>query len=185
MNDFRERSDADLLRRARADDSAFRVVYDRHAQRVYRYLASRSESHETALDLTAEVFARAWVGRKRFRDEVDGSAAPWLLGIARHVLHTSYEKRGLENSARQRLGLEVRDVALAENAEWQPDGPGEVEGALVRLPVGERDAVSLRVLDTLSYREIAERLGCSEVAARIRVHRGLRRLRSLLKETAL
>jgi RNA polymerase sigma-70 factor (ECF subfamily) len=177
--------DAELLRRARTDDGAFRVVYDRHAERVFRYLASRTDSRDTALDLTSEVFARAWLGRKKFRDEAGGSVLPWLLGIARNVLVASYEKRRIEDAARRRLGVEAHDVGLAEGAVWLPDDPGEVEGALCRLPDRERDAVSLRVLETLPYREIARRLGCSETAARIRVHRGLRRMRAYLEETAL
>jgi RNA polymerase sigma factor (sigma-70 family) len=45
----------------------------------------------------------------------------------------------------------------------------------------ERDAVRLRVVDELGYAEIAARLGCTEGAARTRVHRGLARLSTLLE----
>ena len=51
------------------------------------------------------------------------------------------------------------------------------------LTVGERDAVRLRVLEELDYRTIAARLGCSEGAARGRVHRGLVRLAQLMEVT--
>jgi RNA polymerase sigma factor (sigma-70 family) len=177
--------DAELLRRSRTDDNAFRLVYDRHATRVFRFLESRCDDRETALDLTSEVFARAWLHRRRFRDEAGGSALPWLYGIARNVLRASLQGRRIEAEARRRLGLEARDVSVAANAAWLLDDDGEVEAVLTQLPPAERDAVSLRVLESLPYRDVAGRLGCSEAAARVRVHRGLTRLRALLEEAAL
>ena len=48
----------------------------------------------------------------------------------------------------------------------------------------EREAVELRVVDELEYREIASRLGCTEGSARTRVHRGLARLASLMEVSA-
>jgi RNA polymerase sigma factor (sigma-70 family) len=175
-------SDAELLRRARTDDTAFRVVYDRHAAGVFRFLDARCDERETALDLTSEVFARAWLHRRRFRDEVGGSALPWLLGIARNVLRSSLERRRVESEARRRLGLEYRDLAVEPDAGWLLDGDGAIEAALERLPSTERDAIALRVVESLSYRDVAARLDCSEAAARVRVHRGLSKLRAILKE---
>ena len=185
MNDSHPVPDAELLRRSRTDDDAFRVVYDRHAARVFRFLESRCDDRDSALDLTAEVFARAWLYRRRFRDESGGSSLPWLFGIARNVLRASLDARRIEAEARRKLGLEARDVAIAAHAEWLLDDEGEVEAALTRLPTNEREAVALRVVESLSYRDVAGRLGCSEGAARVRVHRGLERLRALLEEAAL
>jgi len=56
--------------------------------------------------------------------------------------------------------------------------------ALGRMTATERQAVELRVVDELGYREIALRLGCSEGSARTRVHRGLARLASLMEACA-
>ena len=48
--------------------------------------------------------------------------------------------------------------------------------ALAALPEAIRRAIELRVLDQLEYRAVAERLGCTEGAARVRVSRGLKQL---------
>jgi RNA polymerase sigma factor (sigma-70 family) len=178
-------SDAELLRASRRDDHAFRQVYDRHAGRVFRFLEARCDERETALDLTAEVFARAWLHRGRFRDEAGGSALPWLLGIARNVLRASLEQRRIETEARRRLGLEYRDATVEPDAGWLLEDVGEIELVLTRLPAAERDAIALRVVESLSYRDVATRLECSEAAARVRVHRGLSRLRAILEEAPL
>jgi RNA polymerase sigma-70 factor (ECF subfamily) len=54
---------------------------------------------------------------------------------------------------------------------------------LQRLTEAEQSAVTLRVIESLSYEDVAARLACSEAAARVRVHRGLSKLRAVLEET--
>src|SRR3954452_87450 len=94
-------TDAELLRAA--EPAAFGELYERHVRTVYRWLARRGE--DVAADLTAETFAQAWLSRRRFRDRRDGSAAPWLLGIAQNVWRESLRKDRVEARARERLGL--------------------------------------------------------------------------------
>src|SRR5580765_7390669 len=89
-----EHSDADLIRAAGSDPAAFGVLYERHAFRVYTWCRRRLEW--AASDLTAETFAQAWLGRRRFRDERDGTALPWLLGIAHNVLRESARRDWIE-----------------------------------------------------------------------------------------
>lgn len=59
----------------------------------------------------------------------------------------------------------------------------ELERALTDLPVGQVAAVNARVVDDLSYENVAERLDCTPIAARIRVSRGLDALRTTLEDT--
>jgi RNA polymerase sigma-70 factor, ECF subfamily len=170
------RSDAQLLEAADGDDAAaFRTLYERYAERVYGYMQRRSGSTEAAYDLTAETFARAWESRRRFRDEADGSAGPWLFGIARNVLLMSVRRGRLERVAAERLGvLAAREAPAATPAEHWLDGIDELLG---ELPEGQRAAVALRVIDDLDYDQIADALGTSAPGARVRVHRGLAALR--------
>ena len=171
------------MRASRRDDRAFRVLYDRHAVRVCRYLESRCDSRESALDLTAEVFARAWLQRSRFRDEADGRALPWLFGIARNALRTSLAKQRIETDARRRLGIAHQDTAIEPDNGWLDAEDAAIGVALRQLPQAEQAAIALRVVESLSYRDVAARLECSEAAARVRVHRGLTKLRTILQES--
>jgi RNA polymerase sigma factor (sigma-70 family) len=169
-------TDAELLVSARTDARAFRELYDRYAVRVLRYHERRTSDTDAAHDLTAETFAQAWLVRARFRDEAGGSAGPWLFAIARHVLLASVRKRALEQSACARLGLERPGAAATPEERWL-DGLDE---ALAELPEGQRAAIRLRVVDDLEYDRVADRLGTSSAAARVRVHRGLAALRNRL-----
>jgi RNA polymerase sigma-70 factor (ECF subfamily) len=71
-----DRTDAQLLRDA-AEPAAFAEVYRRHAPAVYSWLRRRFEW--AAADPTADTFAQAWLARRCFRDQRDGSALPWLI----------------------------------------------------------------------------------------------------------
>jgi RNA polymerase sigma-70 factor (ECF subfamily) len=179
------RSDAALLRQASEDPTAFTELYMRHVEAVHAWLHRRIEW--AASDLAAETFARAWLNRRRFQDQRDGSALPWLLGIAANLLADAARHDRIETRARERLGLEV-DLA-------SEDGFGEVEQrlsprvALARqletLAPGERDALELRIVNELSYEEVAAQLEIRPAAARLRVSRALRRLAvSVPKEKA-
>jgi RNA polymerase sigma-70 factor (ECF subfamily) len=176
MGDARDESDAELIRAAGSDASAFGRVYERHALAVYTW--SRRRLEWAASDLTAETFALAWLSRNRFRDDHGGSALPWLLGIARNVLRETIRNDRVESRARERLGLPL-DLAADEGyaaVEDRLSPRTALAAALEQLPKHEREALDLRVLRELPYNEVAERLAIRPAAARLRVSRALRRL---------
>jgi RNA polymerase sigma factor (sigma-70 family) len=177
-------TDAELIAAARTDAGAFRVLYDRHARAIHGFHLGRTGDGESALDLTAETFAQAWLSRERFRDLAGGSARPWLYAIARHVLTASVRKRRLEQSACERLGvlagLDRAESAASEPSEVWLDGLDE---ALAELGADAQQALELRVVHDRSYAEVAETIGTTPGAARVRVHRALATLRQRLIET--
>jgi RNA polymerase sigma factor (sigma-70 family) len=170
-----DRTDAQLMRRA-SDPAAFAELYHRHSPAVYSWFRRRLDW--AAADLTAETFAQAWLSRRRFRDERDGSALPWLLGIARNVLRDTERQDRIETRARAKLGLPL-DLAAE-------DGYADVDDrlsprkalaeALAKLPSHERQALELRIVDELPYGDVADQLAIRPAAARLRVSRALRRL---------
>ena len=173
-------SDAALLRASKKDAASFRELYERYADPVYGFHLRRTRDEQAALDFTAETFAQAWLSRSRFRDEAGGSAGPWLFGIARNVLAQSVRKRTIELAACERLGvlnrLEHEPATVEPTVGWL-DGLDE---ALDELPEGQRHAVELRVIEDLDYGSVAEQLGTTPAAARVRVTRGLGHLRQRL-----
>jgi DNA-directed RNA polymerase specialized sigma24 family protein len=129
------------------------------------------------------VFAVALARCGDYEDRV-GTAAPWLLGIARNKLADSVRRGVVEDGTRRRLGM--RPVALCDSElerveELASLGFGDVLELVEALPGGERDAVRARVVEERPYPAIAADLRCSEAVVRQRVSRGLRTLRSLLE----
>jgi RNA polymerase sigma factor (sigma-70 family) len=176
------RSDAELVRVARADSEAFAELYRRHVRPVHGWLRVRVPAR-IAVELTAETFAQAALGLRRFRPPADGSALPWLVGIARNLYRTYVEREMVEAQARARLGVEIRaddDFVRAEERAFAAQVRGELGAGLAALPPAQLEALQLRVVEELPYAQVAQRLGCSEVAARIRVTRALGTLARLV-----
>jgi RNA polymerase sigma factor (sigma-70 family) len=175
-----------MLRRSTSEPPAFVAVYEAYSRRLLAYFVRRTFDVEAARDLTAELFARAFEQRGRFRGTTDAEAEAWLFGIAHNLLRRYARKGRTERKALDRLGVEVpavseddyqRIVDLAGLAELR----GRVEGAFAQLSADQSAAVRLRVIDDLSYREVAETLGVSEQTVRARVSRALRHLADVLE----
>jgi RNA polymerase sigma factor (sigma-70 family) len=179
--------DALLLAAARGEQAAFEVFYRRWLPAVMGFHLRRVLVREAAFDLTAETFAAVVVACGEF-DPQRGPAPAWLFAIADHKLRDSLRRGRVEASARRTLGhqpviLEDEDLVRVEELASLGSG-ASLEQLLGELSETQRAAVRARVLDERSYAAIARELRCSEAVVRQRVHRGLRRLRQRLEETA-
>lgn len=178
-------TDAELIRRARRDPDALGALYLRWKQPLFCWFRARLSESE-ASELTAELFAQVALNLKRFRDEAGGSAGPWLYGIGKNLLRRYYERGRIEQEARRRLGMPIRSYESDFEAvdERMVAFSMGLPAALDSLPREQRDALELRVVEERSYRDIASVLGCSEVAARLRVMKALGKLARLIRATS-
>jgi RNA polymerase sigma factor (sigma-70 family) len=179
-----ERTDAQLL--AARDPDAFVEVCRRHGPALRSFLRRRTRDGEIAAELLAETFAAAWTARGRFKDERDGSAAPWLFAIARNHASMHVRRGSLAHSARERIGMPIRayDADAYEEAEERLDSEllaRHLDQALGDLSADDRRAIEMRVVEERSYDEIGNQLAVSPATARTRVYRALSALRASLK----
>ncbi len=185
MSDHAPRTDAELLASAGQDPSAFGELYDRHAPGIFRWARGAGLAEADALDLVSELFARAWVSRKRFRDPGDGNAAPWLFGIARNLVAAHRRSGRIEARARKRLRVPpISEADASEGVAERVDAQAsraELRRAFDALPEAQRAAIRLRVVDGLGYPDIAVQLQCTETTARKWVSLGLRFLRTKME----
>lgn len=175
------KSDAELLASSGHDPQAFRELYDRYAEAVHAFFVRRTSDREAALDLTAETFAQVWTSRHRFVDQKDGSAGPWLFGVARNVLSRAARERRMISEASEALRITHGRSSATPDTSWIDGMDADLEAALANLPEAQRIAVELRVLSDRPYDEVADALDCTPTAARIRVSRGLARMRTSLQ----
>jgi RNA polymerase sigma-70 factor (ECF subfamily) len=168
-----EPSDAELLARSGRDASAYAAFYRRHERAVVAYAGRMvGGDAELTVDVVAETFARAYEVRAQLRGT---SGRAWLLGIARHVVFSSFRAGQVERDARARLGMEpvaVGDATLEAVAEATA-----ADAWLAGLPEDQREAVRRRVLEDETYDAIARDLETSPAVIRQRVSRGLGALR--------
>lgn len=182
---------AQALRLSVDEPDAFTSFYERFFESILSYLMRRVYDAETAIELTSETFAQAYLSRGRFRGSSSAEAEAWLYRIAQRKLSRYFRRSEVERRAMQRLKIQApsldadRRARVEELAEL--DGlRSALRGALLEISPEQGEAVRLRALEELAYSEIASRLEISEQAARARVSRGLKALASALdKSTTL
>jgi RNA polymerase sigma-70 factor (ECF subfamily) len=167
------------------DRGAFDELVRRTSVDTYT-LAYRLTGHEEdARDVVQEAYLRAWKGLRRFRG--DSRFSTWLYRITANTAFTHVQKRRRQRTADLEdidEPLETRSEAFPEVVAESSAQLEELAGALERLPDGVRVVVVLKDVYGLPHEAIADELGISVAAAKVRLHRGRKRLRDLLYQDA-
>ena len=175
--DDRGDEDTRLLVASRRQPLAFDELYRRNWDRVLAYFYRRILCPYTSSELAAETFARAFESRARFTSD-QGTGVAWIFGIAGNLYHDWLRRAAVADKARRRLGIATptlvdEDLERIEALIDLVPMRDALQAGLGLLSPKLRDAVLLRVALDLPYEEVAEALGCSVGAARVRVSRGL------------
>ena len=132
-------SDEDALAASLAEPARFAVLFERHIDAVHRYLSFRI-GPDIAEDLTAETFARAFAGRRRY--QVDrGSVKAWLFGIATNLVHENLRD---EKKRIKALALSNEDLRLSTDGAVQVAERLRLAAALASLKPEWRSVVLVR-----------------------------------------
>ncbi len=176
----------ELLARARAGDTqAFSVLAERHQHQMFTLAMRLTGDHDLAADVTQEALLRAWRGIGSFRG--DARFSSWLYRITVNVAWTSLNRRRRTRHA----PLELVDNLAAppssfENPELALEAAnlrGRLREALLVLPRRSRVVVVLCDIYGWSHSQIADALGISVSASKVRLHRARKRLRVLLERS--
>lgn len=159
----------------------FTRLYRRHAQALLVFFQRRVKDPEVATDLMADTFTMALDRRRQFRGDSEDELSGWLWSIAQSMLREHERRgeaaaRGARRLGRERRALSDREIERIEELAGLDQLRNAVRWHVAELPAEQREAVRLRVLEDLSYGEIAERLGVSVQTTRMRVSRALRQL---------
>jgi RNA polymerase sigma-70 factor (ECF subfamily) len=171
---------------AAGDREAFDELVRRHQVEILNLVRALTAGGVDADDLAQEAFVRAWRGLGRFRG--DSTFRTWLYGLTVNVVRTHYTKRKrfqrlFWTAGRQAEGdadpLDravtdpgIEDAVIMRNA---------IDRALATLPGELREAVTLRDVQGLDYREIANVLGVPIGTVESRIFRARQKLRPLLE----
>ncbi|MEV6861953.1 RNA polymerase sigma factor [Streptosporangium subroseum] len=158
------------------DRSRFEAVYRRTYEQILGYAMRRCFSPEDAADVVAETYVIAW---RRMDELPHGEAGMlWLYGVARRVL--ANHRRGERRRATRHAELTAEAELLYPPPSPQSE-PDEVGRAMDTLSGDDRELLALAVWEELDPGQIAEVLGCSRNAARIRLHRARKRFAKALE----
>jgi RNA polymerase sigma factor (sigma-70 family) len=157
------------------DPAAFREIYARWAPRLERLLQRGVARSDDVHDLVQQTFLQLHRARNEFR--ADAKLRPWLYTIALNLQRQYYRRRGRRPETS--IDETVEPVADERDPEGRLDD-AHVRAALAALPDAQREVIVLHWFEGLSSGEVAQMVGASQSAVKVRAHRGYGRLREIL-----
>lgn len=159
------------------NEDAFELLIERHLGSIQRLCWSMLCDRSDAEDAAQETFVRAYRCLSRY--DTERTFAPWLRGIATKVCLQMLRKRGRHSGREVSLDAGYYEPVAPEPQEASPLAVKAVQ-ALATLTDTYRLPLALFYLEDASVAEVAEALGISQGAARVRLHRGREQIREIL-----
>ncbi|HVU02215.1 MAG TPA: RNA polymerase sigma factor [Polyangiaceae bacterium] len=161
----------------RGDQSAFRKLFERHSPALLRVMRHQLRRPEDARDLVQQTFLHLHRSRADFRE--GALLKPWLFTIAMNLKREYFRRSGRKPESP--LDLQgAAEPAVAPRGQEQSDARDEVVFALRKLPEDQREVIALHWLGGVPLPEVAEMVGASLSAVKVRAHRGYAAMRRAL-----
>ena len=186
--DADQRDRADMLHFVAGHDAGLNDLMERHAPKLFNYLARSLQDENDAADLAQETFVHVFQNRTKFDTRMKFST--WLYAIATNLLKDRYRYRTRHPQVSLDAENEATGEDFQESVPEQEPTPSEslqsveraeaVRQAVGELPVELRTPLILSEYEELSHAEIGEILKCSAKAVEARLYRARNQLRDKL-----
>lgn len=163
------------------DAAAFRSLFERYAPLLLRAMLRELFVREEANDLVQQTFLQLHRARRDF--DPGQKLKPWVFTIAMN-LKREYFRRKKRRPERSLDAESVPEPAVAARGAEQVEARRTLSKALADLPADQREVIELHWFDGLEFPEVAEVVGASVSAVKVRAHRGYVRLRLALGDAA-
>ena len=181
-----------VARAQQGDFSAYDALVTRHRGRIFAMIRNMIHQEADAWDLSQEVFIKAWNALPRF--EAKARFSTWLYRIAHNAVYDWTRKRKIESAGE--LNDEIFERERIDSSSFTTPSGGEspdttmahgelrvkIEIALGKLSPEHREAVLLKDVQGLSYKEIADVMSCSLGTVMSRLFYARQKLQTLLKD---
>ena len=163
------------------DAAAFRVIFERYAPLLLRAMLRELYVREEANDLVQQTFLQLHRARADF--DHGQKLKPWVLTIAMN-LKREYFRRKKRRPERSLDAESTIEPAVAALGAARVEAQRTLARVLGDLPPDQREVIELHWFDELEFPEVAQVVGASVSAVKVRAHRGYVRLRQALGDDA-
>ena len=181
-----------VARAQQGDAGAYDALVTRHRGRIFAMIRNMIHQEADAWDLSQEVFIKAWNALPRF--EAKARFSTWLYRIAHNVVYDWTRKRKLDSVGE--LNDEIFERERIDSSSFTTPSGGEspdqtmaqgelrvkIQIALGKLSPEHREAVILKDVQGLSYKDIADVMECSLGTVMSRLYYARQKLQTLLKD---
>ena len=177
---FRAVEDTDLIRQAtKGSVESYNLLVSRWEKRIYNYLLRITANREDALDLTQDVFLKAYQNLRKLDDPA--RFAPWLYRIAHNEAYSMFRKRkpetDIDDLKPESTGTRI---TVGGSSVFPIELSIAVAGALDRLSPDQREAVVLKIYQGFKFEEMSEILSCPVSTVKSRLYTALELLKAEL-----
>ena len=159
------------------DETAFRELYERLNNTLFKYIVSRTRNRNDATDLLQDVFIDLWRGLQNFSYKSEGQFYGFVFIIIKRKLSKHYKTN--------RKTLEIDENTPGQSYEMDVEKADDLRimtKAVSKLREKNRIVIELRYWSGLTFGEIGIILNCKETTVKVRHHRALKHLEEIMKE---
>jgi len=176
-------SDEELMARyVGGHQSAFDELFRRHSQVLLRVLQRQLRRPQDAQDLLQQTFLQLHRNRRDF--DTSRPLRPWLFTIAMNLKREYFRRAARKPETPLDPGQEFRHPSESPRGQERSEASEAVSFALSRLTEDQREVISLHWLGGIPLPEVAEIVGASVSAVKVRAHRGYAAMRKALDADA-
>ncbi len=169
-----------VQRAVRGDQQAFGQLYDAYMDSIYRFVFLRVEDQQTAEDISATVFLKAWEKLEGYQPRGIPFRA-WLFRIARNAVIDHYRTRKEVTPLEAVVNVfDENTVSVSENVGNRIEAQ-KIMALMNHLTEDQRNVLTLKLVHGLNTQEVAKALGKRQGAVRALQMRGLQALAKLME----
>lgn len=176
------KADLELVEKAKnGNRAAFSELVTRHQRLLLRLALRMTRDLEMAEDIVQEAFIKAYQNIGRF--EGRASFRSWIYQI---TVNTAKNK--LRSRKDESVDIDNVNLAIPSGAEWvlmEEDVKEVIQTEIDQLPDRQRTALSLRIFEDMSFKEIAQVMNCPYDTAKANYRHALMKLRHRLEENSM
>ncbi|PKN65416.1 MAG: RNA polymerase [Deltaproteobacteria bacterium HGW-Deltaproteobacteria-12] len=181
-----QKTGAEIIARVlKGERQAYALLVEEYKGPIFNLAYRMTGSREDADDLTQETFIRAYQNLHQF--DQSKKFFTWLYTIGINLI-----RNNLKKNARDVSHLAAADSALEYQSQGNGRGEGDVlfddrmirlERIIQKLPVDLREAIILKFHQDLTFEEVANVTGDSVSAVKMRIYRGLEKMKQMMEDT--
>lgn len=150
------------------------ILFDRYHLRIFNFFNKMIRNKSVSEDLTQDVFYKIMKYRASYKN---GNFAAWIYTVARNIFASYYQKQKKENT--NELNENVIKSDQKFSSDTNEDEINHLQKALLKLNHTDRELIIMNRYQEIKYHEMAEIIGSSEGAIKVRVHRALKKLKDI------
>lgn len=154
------------------------ILFDRYHVRIFNFFNKMVQNKMVSEDLTQEVFVKVLKYRTSYKS---GNFTSWIYTIARNIFSSYYQKQ-----KKERTNIIENDLVSSEEKLITESNQEELEHlqkSLLQLNKTDRELIVMHRFQEINYGQIAEIIGSSEGAVKVKVHRALKKLKDIFFQT--